>query len=318
MDTWTISELAERAAAALADLEVNGRVQDVPNERLIRWYATLGLLDPPLRQGRTARYTGRHLLQLVAVKRRQAAGRTLAEIQAELTGAPSETLLAITGPFPGLRTPPPAAPPSPVRRFWAAVPSDATTAPGPSQSTPSGGRPATGTGKADAAARALGAADIVDRKAGAVGAADGAPGSGSTDEATDTVDETTGTSGAADTEGGVSGAGEAPDASDPGAGSGTEVSDGGSGSDGASEAASPDIRWTAAVELSGKPETSDVRIVAMQGVLLAPGVTLLLETSALDGEDLAALRAAAEPLLRELAERGLPAATARREGELHL
>ena len=119
MDTWTISELASQAAAALADLEVNGRVQDVPNERLIRWYTTLGLLDPPLRRGRTARYTARHLLQLVAVKRRQASGRSLAEIQAELTGAPVETLLSVTGPLPGTDrlAPPLSAPP---RRFWAA------------------------------------------------------------------------------------------------------------------------------------------------------------------------------------------------------
>lgn len=118
MDTRTISELASEAAAALADLEVNGRVQDVPNERLIRWYTTLGLLDPPLRRGRTARYTARHLLQLVAVKRRQASGRSLAEIQAELTGAPVEALLSITGPLPGTDrlAPPPSAPP---RRFWA-------------------------------------------------------------------------------------------------------------------------------------------------------------------------------------------------------
>ena len=52
---------------------VNGRVRDVPNERLVRWYVTVGLVDPPLsRRGRVARYGRRHLLQLVAVKRRQA------------------------------------------------------------------------------------------------------------------------------------------------------------------------------------------------------------------------------------------------------
>ncbi len=46
-------------------------------------------------RGRTALYGERHLLQLVAIKRRQAQGRTLAEIQAELVGAPERTLRRI-------------------------------------------------------------------------------------------------------------------------------------------------------------------------------------------------------------------------------
>ncbi|WP_262402522.1 helix-turn-helix domain-containing protein [Actinomadura sp. CNU-125] len=91
--TWTIGELADRATAALADHDsppVNGRVRDLPNERLIRWYTTIGLIDPPLgRRGRTALYGRRHLLQLVAVKRRQATGRSIAEIQVELPPPPT-------------------------------------------------------------------------------------------------------------------------------------------------------------------------------------------------------------------------------------
>ncbi|MEV5409162.1 MerR family transcriptional regulator [Thermopolyspora sp. NPDC052614] len=107
-ETWTIGELAERAAEALrasADTgeglgapSLNGRVRDVPNERLIRWYTTIGLLDPPLaRRGRVALYGMRHLAQLVAIKRRQAAGRSIAEIQVELAGATDATLAAIAG-----------------------------------------------------------------------------------------------------------------------------------------------------------------------------------------------------------------------------
>jgi DNA-binding transcriptional MerR regulator len=93
-------------------------VRDVPNERLVRWYVTVGLVDPPLsRRGRVARYGRRHLLQLVAVKRRQAEGRSLAEIQAELAGATDEALAAVARvpdaePAPDVR---PAAP----ARFWA-------------------------------------------------------------------------------------------------------------------------------------------------------------------------------------------------------
>ncbi|GII26822.1 MerR family transcriptional regulator [Planotetraspora mira] len=94
-ETWTISELAERAASLLDSAgPVNGRVREVPNERLIRWYTTIGLLDPPLaRRGRVALYGRRHLLQLVAVKRRQADGLSIAAIQTELTGATDAMLL---------------------------------------------------------------------------------------------------------------------------------------------------------------------------------------------------------------------------------
>lgn len=97
-EPWTILELSGLAADALAagpdgPARANGRIRDMPSVRIIRWYASIGLVDPPLsRRGRVARYGRRHLLQLVAVKRRQAEGRSLAEIQAEFTGATDETL----------------------------------------------------------------------------------------------------------------------------------------------------------------------------------------------------------------------------------
>lgn len=94
-----IGELAELAAGALTTdplHQLSGRVRELPNERLIRWYATVGLVDPPLsRTGRIARYGRRHLLQLVAVKRRQAQGLSLTEIQAELLGAPDAYLESV-------------------------------------------------------------------------------------------------------------------------------------------------------------------------------------------------------------------------------
>ena len=94
---WTLDELVELVADALAGTAYpgapNGRVRDVPDRRAVRWYATIGLVDrPAAARGRSARYGVRHLWQLVAVKRRQAQGRTLAEIQAELTGATDATL----------------------------------------------------------------------------------------------------------------------------------------------------------------------------------------------------------------------------------
>jgi len=117
-------ELVARVAAALDGATYagapNGRVRDVPDARAIRWYATIGLVDrPAAMRGRTALYGPRHLLQLVAVKRRQAEGRSIAEIQAELAGAPDETLREIASIPDGL---PVAAShrPAPRPRFWAA------------------------------------------------------------------------------------------------------------------------------------------------------------------------------------------------------
>jgi hypothetical protein len=94
-----MEELIDRVRLALAAEypgAPNARVRDLPDRRAIRWYATTGLIDRPAgMRGRTALYTTRHLLQLVAVKRRQADGHTLAQIQAELTGATDATLTSI-------------------------------------------------------------------------------------------------------------------------------------------------------------------------------------------------------------------------------
>jgi hypothetical protein len=97
---WTLAELVDRAAAALADIRVaNGRVTEVPDGRLVRWYTTKGLVDRPLAgPGRTARYGPRHLLQLVAVKRLQAEGHRLVDIQHRLAGATDASLRGIAEP----------------------------------------------------------------------------------------------------------------------------------------------------------------------------------------------------------------------------
>src|SRR5947209_15683807 len=93
---WTIDELGTRTALALSvDYEgaPNGRVRDVPDRRTIRYYTTLGLLDRPAEmRGRTALYGRRHLLQLVAIKRLQARGLSLAELQQRLLGLPDAAL----------------------------------------------------------------------------------------------------------------------------------------------------------------------------------------------------------------------------------
>jgi DNA-binding transcriptional MerR regulator len=87
---WTLDELGAVVALALAvdyTGTANGRVRDVPDARTIRYYTTLGLIDRPEQmRGRTALYGLRHLLQLVAIKRLQARGLTLAEVQQQLLG----------------------------------------------------------------------------------------------------------------------------------------------------------------------------------------------------------------------------------------
>jgi DNA-binding transcriptional MerR regulator len=97
---WTIAELGRKVADALATTgyegPVNGQVRAVPNERSIRYYTTLGLLDRPVEiRGRTALYGPRHLMQLVAIKRLQARGHSLAEVQAMLAGASHRKLARI-------------------------------------------------------------------------------------------------------------------------------------------------------------------------------------------------------------------------------
>src|SRR5687767_4733914 len=83
--SWTLRELAAEVAGQLArnyEATENGQVRPVPDERSIRYYTTLGLLDrPAAMRGRTALYGRRHLAQVVAIKRLQAVGKALAEIQ---------------------------------------------------------------------------------------------------------------------------------------------------------------------------------------------------------------------------------------------
>jgi DNA-binding transcriptional MerR regulator len=153
---WTLDELAARVAEVLDGPAYpgapNGRVRDVPDARAIRWYSTIGLVDRPSgMRGRTALYGPRHLLQLVAVKRRQAQGLRLADIQAELSGAPDDQLRRIAELPPAGRVPklPPAAespqPDSstPVRdKFWGERPVGVTITPeyhGPSDPVRLGG-----------------------------------------------------------------------------------------------------------------------------------------------------------------------------------
>ena len=96
-ERWRLEELVQLAGQALNaapyEGQTSGRVRDVPDARTIRYYTTLGVLDRPLEmRGRTAYYGRRHLLQIVAVKRLQARGMSLVDIQKNVVGADTSSL----------------------------------------------------------------------------------------------------------------------------------------------------------------------------------------------------------------------------------
>lgn len=124
---WTLDELTAQVALALSvDYEgtASGRVRDVPDRRTIRYYTTLGLIDRPAEmRGRTALYGRRHLLQLVAIKRLQARGASLVEIQEKLVGIGDAALRRLAK-LPADAEPAPMTMPIPTERragFWKAA-----------------------------------------------------------------------------------------------------------------------------------------------------------------------------------------------------
>jgi DNA-binding transcriptional MerR regulator len=64
----------------------DNRVSSAPDTRTIRYYSSLGLIDRPTIEGRTAKYHRRHVLQLLALKTLQSKSLPLSEIQERLYG----------------------------------------------------------------------------------------------------------------------------------------------------------------------------------------------------------------------------------------
>jgi DNA-binding transcriptional MerR regulator len=108
--SWTLPELVAEVAARIDALPAprNGQVRAVPDERTVRYYVTLGLLDRPgAMRGRTALYGPKHAAQVVAIKRLQAMGRSLSEIQALWPTLDDATLAGMSGvAFPATNRPP--------------------------------------------------------------------------------------------------------------------------------------------------------------------------------------------------------------------
>ncbi len=132
MDQWPIAELVAVVGACIAELPApkNGQVRAVPDERTVRYYGTIGLLDKPLAmRGRTALYGKKHVAQLLAIKRLQADGRSLAEIQALWPKLDDHTLARMSG----VEFPPR---PKARKEFWKDAPVASAAAPEPQPATP--------------------------------------------------------------------------------------------------------------------------------------------------------------------------------------
>ncbi len=140
----TIAELGRRVADVLAVGYAgakSGQVRAVPDVRTIRYYASIGLVDAPVAmRGRTALYGQRHFLQIVAVKRLQEQGKSLAEIQVALSGISNRALCQVAQVTLNEVQEPSLAPSStgdrrssgrgPGGTFWRDVPEDTTTGEG--------------------------------------------------------------------------------------------------------------------------------------------------------------------------------------------
>ena len=107
-----VAEVARRIAALPAPR--NGQVRPVPDERTVRYYGTIGLIDrPAAMRGRTALYGRKHVAQVVAIKRLQTMGRSLSEIQQLWPTLDDQTLARMSG----VELPPTAKPPARAS-FW--------------------------------------------------------------------------------------------------------------------------------------------------------------------------------------------------------
>lgn len=75
---WSLEELVQVANQQLPQFlpeeKAHTRVREDVTPRLVRHYASQGMLDEPLKEGREARYRYRHLLQLLLVRRLLAEG----------------------------------------------------------------------------------------------------------------------------------------------------------------------------------------------------------------------------------------------------
>lgn len=97
-------DLVAETRQLLARLDLprrDGRATPAPGPRTVRYYVSVGVVDPPLsHRGPRALYGVRHVLQVVAAKVLQADGLRLAEVAERLHGLDADQLAALI-PEPG-------------------------------------------------------------------------------------------------------------------------------------------------------------------------------------------------------------------------
>lgn len=94
-------ELADEAARLVADLvprQDRASVAEVPDERIVRYYSTEGLISAPEgRQGTASVYGYLHLLQLLVIKRLQADNLPIRKIRELVEGKSAAELEKLMG-----------------------------------------------------------------------------------------------------------------------------------------------------------------------------------------------------------------------------
>ncbi len=100
-----VNSLVERYLPASRSFNI--KLRDAFNPRLVRYYATFGLISPPEREGKEARYHYGHLLQALVIRRllfegytapvllKMLAGKTEADYEAMLAGGVSMAAAAV-------------------------------------------------------------------------------------------------------------------------------------------------------------------------------------------------------------------------------
>lgn len=80
-ELMTLEELISATNSAIADMTVaDGRVAPELTERNVRYYVTLGLVRPPVRDGGRSLWTRDHVNDLIRIRRAQSLGQSLKQI----------------------------------------------------------------------------------------------------------------------------------------------------------------------------------------------------------------------------------------------
>ena len=93
-----LSDEAARLVSQFVPRQERGSVTELPDERMVRYYSTGGLISPPeSRQGVSAVYGYLHLLQLLVIKRLQAEHLPIRKIRELVDGRTEERLEQLLG-----------------------------------------------------------------------------------------------------------------------------------------------------------------------------------------------------------------------------